>query len=608
MRTFLLLLCGLASCSLGSAAERPNIVWLLSEDNSKHFLQLFDPHGAETPAIEKLAAQGLKFRHAFSCSPVCSVARTTLMSGIYAPRIGTHFHRKIKPVRLPEGWRLFPAYLREAGYYTTNNRKKDYNLVEKPGVWDESSGKASWRNRPEPETPFFHMASYAASHESSLHFSEKKRQQFDLENAETAFVPPHHPNTELFRETYAYYHTRIKVVDDWVGKIVGQLEQDGLLEDTFIFYFGDHGGVLPGSKGYLRETGLHVPLVVRIPENWKHLVAIPAGKSVDGFVSFIDFAPTVLHLASVEVPEHFDGEAFLGKDLSLETLNQRDEAFGYADRFDEKYDQCRSLRKGKYKYIRNYQAFYPDALQNNYRYRMLAYQQWREYYHAGKLNEAQRRFFEPKPPEELYDLEAAPYETNNLADDPEFASVLKRLRHRLTERLQALPDLSFYPETVLVEQAVDNPIEFAKAHQAEIAELMETADLCLLPFAKAEPRLRKGLHSENAWQRYWAVIACSVFGKQALSLQQEIAPLLEDENLLVRLRAAEFFGIVGTKDPRPTLYGILKQSKSPVTNLLTLNTIVFLQDGPREYEFEFSRKHIPAQSSEVNRRLEYLGW
>ncbi|MBI2479539.1 MAG: sulfatase-like hydrolase/transferase, partial [Planctomycetia bacterium] len=178
--------------------------------------------------------------------------------------------------------------------------------------------------------------------------------------------------------TYARYHDRIQAVDQEIGEVVDQLAADGLLEDTFVFYFGDHGGVLPRGKGYAYESGLHVPLVVRVPANWKHLVDAEAGTSVSGFVSFIDFGPTLLNLAGIDVPVAVDGRPFLGKGVSLDEVNRRDEAFGYADRFDEKYDLVRTLRKGKYEYVRSYQPFNFDGLQNNYRYKMLAYAEWRE--------------------------------------------------------------------------------------------------------------------------------------------------------------------------------------------------------------------------------------
>lgn len=591
-----------------NAAGRPNFLWIVSEDNSKHYLKLFDEHGAPTPHIEALAREGVVFEHAFSCSPVCSVARTTLITGCYAPRLGAQYHRRSKRVPLPPGLRMFPAYLRQAGYYTTNNSKKDYNAVEGKGVWDESSKRATWRNRPSADVPFFHMQTFGASHESSLHFKRAQMRADQLRTSPTEVaLAPYHPDTPTFRVTYARYHDRMGVIDEAVGRLVARLERDGLLEDTFIFYFSDHGGVLPRSKGYIYEAGLHVPLVVRVPNNWKHLVTLERGARARSFVSFIDFGPTLLHLAGLDVPEGMDGRPFLGPDISEKRLNARDEAFGYADRFDEKYDLCRSLRKGRYKYIRHYQAFYPDALQNNYRYIMLAYQEWRALYHQGKLNAVQRQFFEPKPVEALYDLEADPHEVNNLAGDPAYAKILKRLRGRLRQWVKGQPDLSFYPESYLVEAAFDHPVAFGRAHAERIARLVDVADLSLLPFEQAQPELEAALASSHPWDRYWALIACSCFGKEATALVPAARRRLDDAQPLVRVRAAEFLGIVGAADPRPTLYDVLSTTRSPLEALLTLNTAVFFHDRtPGGYPFDLGAIDLQVTGGQVARRISYL--
>ncbi|HAD61952.1 MAG TPA: sulfatase, partial [Planctomycetaceae bacterium] len=228
-----------------SAADRPNVVWLVSEDNSTHYLKLFDQHGAETPAIAKLARHGLIFDHAFSNAPVCSVARTTLATGCLAPRIGTQYHRKHVIVPLPDGLRMFPELLRRAGYYTANNRKTDFNATPGKEVWDANSNKASWRGRKKGQ-PFFYMQSFGVCHESCLHFSQQVMENEKTKtDPDSVFVAPYHPNTPTFRYTNARYRDRIMQVDQQIGGVVNKLQQDGLLEDTFIFYFGDHGGVLP---------------------------------------------------------------------------------------------------------------------------------------------------------------------------------------------------------------------------------------------------------------------------------------------------------------------------------------------------------------------------
>ena len=164
------------SSSLVIAADRPNVVWIMSEDNSKHYLKHFDRHGAETPNIEALAQHGVTFDRAFSCAPVCSVARTTLITSCYGPRIGTQFHRRLAMAPMPDGLKMFPAYLRDAGYYTTNNSKQDYN-AQKRSVWDDSSKRATWKNRPDSSTPFFHVVTSTLSHEGKLHFNATQMNQ-----------------------------------------------------------------------------------------------------------------------------------------------------------------------------------------------------------------------------------------------------------------------------------------------------------------------------------------------------------------------------------------------------------------------------------------------
>lgn len=595
-------LLGVTGLSLASrAAQKPNFVWLVSEDNSKHFLRLFDDSGVETPRIEQLAQQGVTFTRAFSNCPVCSAARSVLATGCYGSRIGTQFHRKHMAVPLPDGLRPFQVYLQEHGYYTSNKKKTDYNFITNGKVWDSSD---NWRRR-RPGQPFFHMQSFGTTHESSLHVAIGKE---PTAAGAQAAIPPIHPDTPLFRNTYAHYYNRIRKMDQEIGKVIDDLDQDGLLEDTFVFYLGDHGGVLPGSKGYAYETGLHIPLVVRIPENWKHLVNLKRGTRTQGFVSFVDFGPTLLHLAGIEVPEAMDGRAFMGPGIGREDLNLRDEAFGTADRFDEKYDLVRTLRKGKFKYMRSYQPFNIDALQNNYRYKMAAYTEWRDLYHAGKLNPAQSQFFRRREPEALYNVEADPYETKNLASDPAYAETLSDLRQRLTDKVKGLPDLSLFPESYLAQEAFDNPVAFGQARQAEIARLVDTANLSLLPFAQAKPRIQAALSSKRRWERYWGLIVCSSHGSVALPFVDQAKKMAQrDPELLVQVRAAEFLGLIGAADPRPVILRVLAHADHPLEALLALNTAVLLRDTRPGYKFTITAGDVKAKHANITRRLAYLG-
>ena len=589
--------------------EKPNFVWIISEDNSKHYMELFDPDGIATPNIQDMAADGILFTRAFSNGPVCSVARSTLISSCYGPRTGTQFHRKSSMVPMPDGVEMFPAYLRKAGYYTTNNSKEDYNYVKGEGVWDESSGKAHWRNRAVGQA-FFHKESHMVSHESCLHFPLELMDTYTpLTDPDSVHLFPNHPDTKLFRFTSAYYRDRILSVDTIVGSVLSQLQEDGLLESTFVFYFGDHGGVLPGSKGYVYETGLHVPLVVRIPKKFRHLVKLKRGSETEGFVSFVDFGPTLLELAGITLPDGIDGIPFLGDELSLKDLEKRDISFGYADRFDEKYDMVRTARKGRLKYIRNYQPFNFDGLQNNYRYKCLAYQQWRELYLKGELDEIQSQFFEYREPEALYDLENDPFETCNLAGNPDYQEQLREMREKLTGWVKGMPDLSFYPESVLREKAFENPVLFGEAHREVIAGLVDVADLCLLSFEDAREGLSAALESEDALELYWGLISCSCFGEKAGEFYSRAKELCGHDNLLVRTRAAEFLGLNKIVDPAPVIIQALEESEDAIEVLLILNTLVILKDGPAAIDFDLSRlKFAPQLSNDrlIKSRMEYL--
>jgi arylsulfatase A-like enzyme len=602
-----ILLLFVISCACGSKDEQPNFVWIISEDNSTHYMELFDPQGIATPHMASMAREGILFTRAFSNAPVCSVARSTLISSCYGPRTGAQFHRRSKLVPLPEGVEMFPAYLKRAGYYTTNNSKEDYNYIKDEGVWDESSRTAHWSKR-EPGQAFFHKESHPVSHESRLHFKAEFMESYrPVTNPDSVHLFPNHPDTDLFRFTSAYYRDKILAVDTIVGRVIQQLEEEGLLESTFVFYFGDHGGVLPGSKGYVYETGLHVPLVVRIPEKFEHLVDLKRGEATNDFVSFVDFGPTLLKLAGIAIPDAIDGSPFLGKDI--ESGKKREITYGYADRFDEKYDLVRTVRKRDLKYMRSYQPFNVDGLQNNYRYICLAYEQWRDMYRAGELNDIQGSFFEVREPEALYDLSTDPYETLNLAADSLYAEQVSEMRSLMDQWVKGMPDLSFYPENILRRDAFENPLLFGQQHKDEIEDLIDIANLELLSFEEARPEIAMALDSEDPVKAYWGLIVCSTFGLEATEFEGQAVALCRHQDLLVRTRAAEFLGLTALGDPVPIILEAIYASEDGVEALLILNSLVLLMDGSYTYRFELDKEKLSPelmQDQEVLRRLDYI--
>ncbi len=598
----------LFSCTTGKEVffkNQPNIVWITSEDNSAHYLNLFFEEGVSTPNIEKLASEGVTFTHAFSNAPVCSVARSTLITGCYAPRLFGNFHRKIKPVTLSDSIEMFPAYLRRAGYYAANNAKEDYNYIKADNVWDESSKDASWKKRDEGQ-PFFYVHNFHISHEGQLHFDENTMEAglpgVDIDQIETQ---PNHPNSETFRFTKAYYQNKVRQMDAELGVLLDEFEKDGVLENTIIFYFGDHGGVLPGSKGYLYETGLHVPLVVYVPERYRESLQTQAGTRTEGFVSFIDFSATVLNLAGIKVPDHMDGRPFMGKGVDAEEVRSRDMVFGYADRFDEKYDMVRSVRKGPFKYIRSYQPFLVDGLMNNYRYRQLAYVDWWDQFKSETLNDTQAHFFQPRKAEMLFNVEEDPYETVDLSSDPVYQSRLEEMREMLENWQDDMPDLSFYPEHVLIEKAATQPQKFGEMHHRDLKRYRQITNHAFSDL----PALRTFLESEDPWDRYWAITTAMSGTNEVSSLTPGISEILQsDSEPLNRMAAATYLTIYNQPVKKEHILKILYSAEKPAELLHLLNSVVLLRDFhgvTLNIDFDRMEKSL-LENDEVSRRVQYL--
>lgn len=588
--------------------EQPNFVWFMAEDVSAYYLRLYNDskRGVITPNLNKLAEKGIIFNNAYCNAPVSSAARTTLITGCFAPRLGTSFHRKLEQVPLPDGLQMFPSYLRKAGYHTSNAKKTDYNCFMDNNTWDVASGiLGEWRNRPNKEMPFFHVHTSTTTHESKLQFEENLVKTVKIQNdPKQVFVHPNHPDTELFRYTYATFYDRIQDSDEELGHLVEMLKEDGELDNTFIFYFGDNGGALPFTKGYTSETGLHVPLVVYVPEKWRDRLPFKSGERTNGFVSFIDFGPTLLHLAGIDVPKEMDGLPFLGEDISVEQLNKRDEVYGYGDRFDELYAFNRTVRKGNFKYSRNFLPYHSKSLYSQYRYRQAAFREWKKLYLNGKLNELQSYFFEPQEVEELYDLLTDPYETNNLVKDPKYQSKLIEVRGLLKNQMVRTLDLGLFPECVWLEQGKQNPTQFGKENIEKIKRYSNIADLELLTFKQAESSILEALHSSDPVERYWGVTVCASFGVEASPLFNVINDLLDDTNAYVRSRAIVALSRIKQIDPVNPMKNALKETKSGAESLLILNDMAYLKE--KGYDFKLTIADVPINCAGTDWRIAYL--
>ncbi len=426
--------------------ERPNILWISTEDICPDLGCYGDPQ-ARTPNLDKLAAEGVRFSRCFSISGVCAPSRSAIISGMYPTSIGTH-HMRSQGVP-PAYVKCFPEYLRAAGYYCTNNVKTDYNFDAPLTAWDECSATAHWRNRPKGR-PFFHVINFMTTHESKVRCDDEqfarlteKLQPKDRHDPADAQLPPYYPDTPVTRRDWVRYYDLITAMDLQAAEILRQLDEDGLADNTIVFFFGDNGRGLPRAKRWLYDSGIHVPLIIRWPGRFQP-------KTVnDELVSFVDFAPTVLSMAGVKVPDYMQGRPFAGE----QKASPRQYVYGARDRMDETYDIIRYVRDKQYKYIRNFEAQKPYAQYIHYMEQMPTMREMRRLHAAGELIGPQTLFFAPsKPEEELYDTAADPHEINNLAARPDHQDVLKRMRAALQEWMDETKDLGLIPEPELKER------------------------------------------------------------------------------------------------------------------------------------------------------------
>ncbi|AKQ47675.1 sulfatase [Rufibacter radiotolerans] len=525
------------SFAVQAQESKPNILWIVSEDNSP-FIGAYGDTYATTPHIDKLASQGVLFTNAFSAAPVCAPARFTLITGMYASSMGTQQMRSNYPV--PAFVKFFPGYLKQAGYYTSNNAKKDYNTKDQPRVWDESSDKATYLNR-KPGQPFFAVFNIGTSHESQIHKPAKKLRH----DPKKAPLPPYHPRTPEMEQDWALYYDKIEAMDATVGQLLQDLEKAGLADNTIVFYFSDHGGVLGRSKRFLYESGLRVPLVIRFPPKYAHLAPGKPGTKSDRIVSFIDFAPSILSLAEVPLPGYLQGKPFLGKQqTAAQTL-----AFAFRGRMDERNDLSRSVRDKKYRYIRNYMPHKRYGQHQEYQWHAASMASWEAAYLAGKLNPVQAAFFQTKPPEELYDVIKDPHNIHNLAGQKELQPVLLRLRAANRKWLTDTKDAGFIPEAMIAQISKKEAVyDYIRGGKFPWEKVLATAEMASEKKTAHLPELTKRLQDPEPVVRYWAALGCTFLGKEAAPAKNALNKLLQDPEVTVQLSAAEALYALGEKE------------------------------------------------------------
>jgi uncharacterized sulfatase len=543
-----------------SAAERPNILWLSAEDISPH-LHCYGYKHATTPHLDRLAEQGTRYTHAFVTAGVCAPCRSAIITGMYQTSIGTQ-HMRCNAT-MPQHIKPFTFWLRDAGYYCTNNSKQDYQFKAPKGTWDESSGKAHWKKRPEGK-PFFSVFNYTGCHESGIASTSKyKRVTEGLEPHDRDVVaetlPPYYPDTRITREDWGRYYDVITALDRWIGEHLQQLDEAGLADDTIVIFWSDHGVGLPRAKRWLYDSGMQVPMIVRIPEKYRIGEQGAPGRISDQLVSLIDLGPTVINLAGVEVPEHMQGQAFLGKNCPP----AREYVFGARDRMDERYDIIRAVRDHRYKYIRNYEPFKTYYQYMNTPEKGATMQEIRRVQQEGTASEGVAQFLVPeKPVEELYDTENDPHEMNNLANDPAYEDVLTRLRNEHLKWVLETRDLGLVPEAEIRTLAADAGSEWALLNGSDDAtqfmeQLRLTSSVSLAGSDGLEV-MRISLGNHIAAIRYWCAIGIGNLGKEAVSAESDLKAVLDDESENVRVAAARALCRMGKpEDALPVLVEVL---------------------------------------------------
>lgn len=540
----LLILLGLMACGTNEELpDQPNILWISHEDLSPIYGCYGDAY-ARTPYIDSLAKSSIRFTQAFSNAPICAPARSTLITGMYASSLGTQHLRSEIPV--PENLKILPEVLREAGYYTSNNVKTDYNF-DHQGRWDESSREAHWRNRAEGQ-PFFSVFNFMMTHEGPTNaLRESDTESLVVySDPDQAVLPPHLPDSPKMREIWAHMYDLLAVFDQEVGKLLGQLEADGLLDETIVFVFSDHGHGLPGHKRWLDNAGLQVPFILHVPDKYSHLASNIQASVTDRKVGFVDFAPTVIQLAGAEVPDRMEGKNFLG-----EAAEEKEFVFGYRDRADDCYEVSRSVYDGRYLYVRHFMPqlpYYQNALIFN---KGGSYAEINRLRDRGQLSAPVLQLFAPKPVEVVYDLENDPLEQHNLIDQPELADRIAGLRQELDEWMIRHRDTGLITEGIMMEQAKTagkSVYEIAQGYSPEtFRELLKVARMtgeveepeALIPFFDAE----------EASARFWALVALDAYSGEIGAVLPHLTQLMQDEAPAVAIKAAEI-AAKRTNDPQ----------------------------------------------------------
>ena len=524
---------------LSGKEHKPNILWITSEDNSIEWVGCYGSKNAKTPHIDQLAKEGFRYLYCFDNGAVCAPTRSSWITGMHSISNGTQPMRS--GFEIPASIRFYNELLQKRGYFTSNCSKTDYNLRGPKGrnpkdFWNYSGGDyaGTWKKRKKGQ-PFFTVYNIGDSHESRA-FGDHKDEAVDPKKMVLA---PYHPDLPEMRNTYAKYSSAISRMDSLVGQAIQKLKDDGLYEDTIIVYNSDHGGVLARSKRFLYSSGIHCPLIVRIPEKWKHLYpeSKKPGTTIDRIVSFIDMPKTWVSLTGAEMTDNFQGRIFLGPDTEPESRYH----FSWRERADERFDNVRVMRDEQFAYHKNYAPFAPNGQYLAYMHNMKATGAWERHHQAGKTNAVTGRFFEPRPSEEFYDNFKDFHNIDNQIDDPLHQTKIKELKKELRRQQLKYFDSGLMPEEMrnrMIKEQKTTVYAFVRDPKLyPLAKYLDYADLALAREKENLKTLTQGLKAKDPVMRYWSVVGLLLLEKGAKPAIPALKKALDDMDEIPPLAA-----------------------------------------------------------------------
>lgn len=591
--------------------DRPNILWLTYEDTSPEFIGAYGNKDAKTPFMDFMAEEGVRFTGAFSTGSVCSPSRSAIITGVKTFELGTGNHRSHYPI--PDYIHGFPKYLRDAGYYTSNNAKTDYNVADEAkmiaNAWDESSNKAGWWNKKDGQ-PFFSVFNSNSCHQSrtmTLPFEQYEKMIWNqlpdsLKTGDNDFeMPPFYKDSPEMRKQMARVYNSLSKTNLEFQELYIRLAKEGLAENTIIFSFGDHGEGMPRMKTNGIGLGHRVPFTMWFPEKYKHLSPWGQGGVVtEEMIDFVDLAPTVLALAGVEIPSYMKGRVLLGEQRTA----PREYLYLSSDRSDESYDLTRTVIKGKYAYTRVYMPYIQELRHLMYMDMGEITAQIRNDFKDGKLNDAQEMMLRPRIAEYLFDIEADPWELNNLAENKSYKSLVQEFRTKLKANILKERDVLFLPEYEIDKISQTGTAYEYRLDKAKypLEEIYELASLAGFKDKETLKRQLKALKSENEFVRYWALMGLK--SQENKTFDNQILSVLDDSyepNAI--LAAAMIYEINGSELAKAVLTKAINSPHDHISNL-AIQQIMYQPNASDFLEivaaFEAKQKKLKAKERLFN--------